>query len=651
MKRISLFSISLLFIGIILSGQEKNILLTINEDHEVSLDAFKWMYHKNNEESAGQDPESYLQTYIDFKLKVTDAMALGLDADPGFIREYNEYKNTLAESYLPHRVSERELLIEAYERANQDVNASHILLTIPQNPSPEDTIKVYKRIMEIRTKILEGNSFEKMARSYSEDPAADVNGGHLNWQTVFSLAYPLETILYTTPINEVSMPVRTAYGYHLVKVHKRRKSPGLVKVSHIYVQSTPEMSEEARQRAEVRIWQVYDSLMMGADFNSLNQSYSEDKRYAQDGGEMPWFGVGQMVPEFEEAAFALMYPGEITRPVQTPYGWHIIRLLERKSIDPYDKMRPWLEDQVRASHRLEYHKNTYEKQIIDAYGLVEYPEVLGLVCETADSSLLVGEWDGASLQQKNTPLLTIGKRSVSTGEFVSYVVKKQDAGRRARNAAYYVNELYEQFKPLVLHQYQKSQLPVDFPEFKYEIQEYHDGLLLFEIMDQKVWSKAVTDQSGLKSYFESNRERYMWGERTDAYILTCQAGADIENVRKKYKKILSGSLDAAALNEKYCSSDSVACIKLAHVLTEKGVYPRVDAQNGVIGPGPVYENSNSNGFVIIKEVRSPEPKQLDEARGDVVSDYQNYLEETWIEEIRQKYPVVINKEVLKQLAP
>ncbi len=651
MKKLILFSVSLLLAGLTLIGQEQNVLLTIDENTEVTLDAYKWMYQKNNEEPSNQNPESYLETFIDFKLKVKDAVVLGLDSNSNFKKELETYREVLVDSYIPHRISEEELVLEAYERSKVDVNASQILLTLPQNASLEDTLRVYEKMVEIRKEILGGSNFEEVARVYSEDQAVKVNGGHLAWVTVFAMPYPLETALYSTPVNELSMPVRSIYGYHLVKVHSRRTSPGLVRLANIYYKSTPDMSPEAQKNAKIKIWQAYDSLNMGVDFNKLAMNYSEDQRYAQEGGEMPWLRVGEMIPNFEKAAFKLKTPGEITQPVKTMYGWHIIKLLEKKSIGSYKEMKPWLEGQVQGEKRLEYHQEKYEKRLIAAYGFKEFPSVLELVYAEVDSSLLAGVWDGANLQTLSTPLLEIGDKAIPVGKFVSFVVEKQDAGRRARNARFYINELYEQYKPVALYAYQEFRVPLDFPEFKYELQEFHDGLLLFEIMDQKVWSKAVTDVDGLESFFESHRDRYMWEERTDAYIITCKEGADIEKLRKKYKKISSGSLDVAALNEKFCDQDSSTCINLARVFTEKGVYSRVDALNGVPGPGPVYENSTSKGFVIINEVRPPEPKQLDEARGDVVSDYQKYLEKTWLEEIRQKYPVQVNRDLLKQMAP
>jgi peptidyl-prolyl cis-trans isomerase SurA len=246
--------------------------------------------------------------------------------------------------------------------------------------------------------------------------------------------------------------------------------------------------------------------------------------------------------------------------------------------------------------------------------------------------------------------MKIGERTATSGEFVIFIEAKQNR-RNLRDAQSYVDELYEQFTQDVVKKYEESMLPHKYPEYKYIYQEYHDGILLFDIMDQKVWSKAVSDTVGLEAFYEGHKKDYMWNERSDALLVTCSEGVDVTRVRKAYKKILKGKLDEESLNSAYCNNDTILCITLKHLLVEEGEDEMVDAMKGRPGLGPVTEKDGKTAFVILKEVRSPEPKKLMEARGQITSDYQNYLEQEWIKELKQKYPVEVNRSLLSSIKP
>jgi peptidyl-prolyl cis-trans isomerase SurA len=246
--------------------------------------------------------------------------------------------------------------------------------------------------------------------------------------------------------------------------------------------------------------------------------------------------------------------------------------------------------------------------------------------------------------------MKIGDRTVPAGAFVHYLVEKQ-APRRSENAEPFVQSLYEEFVRDRVIAYEDANLANKYPEFKYIYQEYHDGILLFDIMDQKVWSKAVNDSAGLEAFHRQHRNDYMWGNRYDAIIVTCSQRADLEQVRKAYKKIARGKLDENDLNDHYCTSDTIKCITLENLLVEKGVNEMVDAMNGESGLGPVTSSDSTEAFVILKEVHPPEPKALSDARGQITSDYQNYLEEKWIADLKNKYTVEVNTELLSGIKP
>ncbi len=384
------------------------------------------------------------------------------------------------------------------------------------------------------------------------------------------------------------------------------------------------------------------------DFEQLARNNSEDPGSAKDGGNIPWFGTGRMIPEFENVCFSIEKIGDYSKPFKSFYGWHIVKLVDKKGIGSYEEMEATLQEQINRGDRGKHRTERYIAKLKEEYGYSENPESLEPVYSAIDSSLLLGMWEAGELVYLSTPLLKIGQREVTTGEFVEYIVQTQNRGK-SRDPKSYVDDLLKTFSNDQIISYEESMLPEKYPEFRYIYEEYHDGILLFDIMDQQVWSMAVSDTLGLEAFHEAHKNDYMWQSRTDAFLITYDEGTDVAGVRKASKKIAKGKLDEEALNAKYCSNDTIPCITLTPLLVEKGENEMVDAQNGVTGPGPVVEGDESNSFILIKEQRSPEPKELDEARGQITSDYQTYLEEEWINQLKEKYPVEVNKNLLSEI--
>ncbi len=634
-----------------LLSQEVPVLMTIAGE-EVTLPEYERIYKKNNNESSlnKQTPEEYLELFINFKLKVIEAESLGMDTTAKFITELEGYRAQLAKPYLVDEETRELMIKEAYERSKTDINASHILIKMPSNPTPEDTLAAYEKVLEIRKRIVGGEDFETVARATSEDRSVSDNGGNLSYFTVFSMIYSFESVAYTTPEGEISMPFRSTYGYHILKVNNRRPARGHIKVAHIFVRTPAEMSEDQKEDAYNRMQVVYDSLNMGQDFALMAGRYSEDPSSSKNGGEIPWFGTGRMIPEFEDAAHGIENKGEYTKPFKSFYGWHIVKLIDLKEIGSYEEMLPDLQEKANRGDRMQYQTDKYVEKLKADNGYTDYPEGLEKVYATADSSLLLGSWDGANLVNDPTPITKIGTRTISTAEFVSYVVEKQLKGK-SRHIQSYVDELYASYIREAVIAYEESILADKYPDFRYIYQEYHDGILLFDIMDQKVWSKAVSDTLGLIAFHENHKKNYMWGQRYEAMIITLTEDADLPGIKKAKKKIIKGRLDQDALNAAYCASDTVPCVSIENILVEAGVNEQVDDLGGIPGTAATANSDGSNTFVILKKVRDPEPKELDEARGQITSDYQNFLEQEWIEELKAKYPVEVDRSLLSEINP
>ena len=639
-----------LIAGVSMMAQKNDILLKIGNEN-VSLSEFERIYSKNNNENSlnRQTPEEYLELFINFKLKVLEAESLGMDTTNKFITELNTYKSQLAEPYLTDDSIRELMIVEAYERAQYDIHASHILLILDENASPEDTLAKYEKAMEIRQRIVDGEPFEKVARATSEDASVKRNGGDLNYFTVFRMIYPFETAAYNTPVGDISMPVRTSFGYHLIKVHDRRPARGQVKVAHIFIRVPENMPEEDKAAAWNKIQMVYDSLEAGVDFKRLAQSYSEDPNSANNGGEMPWFGTGRMIPVFEDACYAIENIGDYTKPLKTFYGWHIIKLIDKKPIGTFEEMKPQLTEQVNRGDRAKHKSDMFVNKLKDEYGYSVNTEALEYFASQLDSTAFNRQWKIPETLDMDMHLLTIGDKEVSLGDFAQYVQENQPRNLKPHAYITFTNNKFKAFEESVVRDYEEANLPDKYPEFRYIVEEYHDGILLFDIMDERVWTKAVADTTGLEAFHKAHKSDYMWGERYEAQLIECDSTVNLAAVRKQSKKLIAGKLSEEKLNDKFCVNDSIPCIKVTEIIAEEGDDPNIDAMNGQIGMGEPFAKDDATAFIVLTGIRKPEPKELNEARGQITSDYQNFLEKQWIEELKAKYPVEVNKELLSKV--
>ncbi|MEZ5071772.1 MAG: peptidylprolyl isomerase [Bacteroidales bacterium] len=652
MRKLTHMLTLLLLLAHPLRAQEPEVLLRIAGE-EVTLDEFERIYRKNNNENSlnRQSPEEYLELYIHFKLKVLEATALGMDTTRKFRNELDGYLAQLAKPYLSDPITKEEMMREAYERSREDVRASHILLRLPADPTPDDTLEAYQRILAIRQRILEGESFEAVARATSDDASVSRNGGDLGYFTVFSMIYPFETVAYESEPGSVSLPFRSNYGYHILRVTDRRPARGQVKVAHIFFRNPETMTEQEKAATLLEVRAVYDSLRTGTDFGELAGRHSDDPSSARAGGEMTWFGTGRMIPEFEDASFGLQQAGQITEPFASAYGWHIVKLLDKKGIGSFEEMKPELQEKINRADRSEVRNERFLAKLRKEHPVEFDPLALSEFESAVDSTLLLGKWDAGNLKNSERVLMRIQDQSFSAGEFARYVEAKQSRQINLGISACLRN-LLKEFADGKLLEVEEALLPEKYPEFRDISREYHDGILLFDIMDRMVWSKAATDTMGLESFFRDHRRDYLWGERLEILDVRFTDPSLEPGLMALNKKLRKGKLGQAQLREKLCPGDSIPCVELARLVEEKGKDPGLDrlkeGEAGSVTEGP------GNGmwhYPLLLRTRNPEPKDLDETRGQVISDYQDHLESVWVRELEAKYPVEVHRDLLKNLRP
>ncbi len=627
-------------------SQDQNdpVLLTIDKN-PVTKSEFEAIFRKNNRDSVitKADLDEYVELFINFKLKVAEAEEMGMDTIPQFARELKGYRDQLARPYLVDKSMTDSLVQEAYDRLQLEVQASHILIKLPADPTPEDTLKAYNTAMEIKKDLIANPAkFEKVARTRSEDPSAAKNGGDLGYFTALQMVYPFENIVFTTPVGEIGGPVRTQYGYHVVKVTDKREARGQVRVAHIMIRTEEGDPADVKQRMQQRAQEIYDRLVAGEDFSALAKKFSDDRSSSGRGGELPAFGPGKMVPEFENAAFALDSVGQISEPVKSPYGWHIIKLLEIIPLKSYEDMSKELQDKIAKDGRSNVSRESFIEKRKKEYNFSEDRRLLKPFYTDIDTSYYTGRWvPSDKLKKSDKVLFTLDGKEYSQNDFLEFLQTRMRPKRQTEPIKTMVNDSYDRWIELSVMSYEDDQLEKKYPAFKALINEYRDGILLFDLTDQKVWSKAVKDSAGLADYYAKHKSDFMWDERAAYDIYTVEN----EKEGKEVIKMLKKGKNQDEIREKL-SGDNALTIKVESGMKEKDEVPVLEKVSWTTGVSDVVNDNGQLKVVQIKEIRPAEPKEFDEARGIITAAYQNALEEQWVSELREAHTIELNKDVL-----
>ena len=631
-------------------SQNQGNLLFRTGGTPVYTDEFAYVYKKNNfnNDSAFHrtDVQEYLDLFINFKLKIKEAQQLGMDTTASFVSEFNTYKSQLTKPYLSESGVTEKLKKEAYERYKQEVKASHILIRVAKEAAPSDTLTAYNKALEIREKAVGGEDFSALAKTYSEDPSAKTNGGDLGYFTSMQMVYPFEDAAYKTNIGDISMPVRTRFGYHIIKVLGKRPSRGKVEVSHIMIRATERSSKEDATAARDKIFEIHEQLVGGAEWNYLCEQFSEDLNTKSKGGKLSPFGTGAMPKEFEEASFALAEVGEISDPFTTAYGWHIVKLESQKGLAPYEEMEPTIKSAINRDARASLNKKALIKRLKKENPFQSDKESLKMAMGYADSTLIKGEWKyNEDSQDLNKTVFSISDKKYSVKDFFDYVIANQ-ASKPSYNPEYYMSELYKQFEEESVIGYEEEHLAEKYVDYRMLLKEYKEGILLFQLMDEKVWSKAVKDTTGLKTYYETNKGKYQWKERAKATIYN----ASSQDVINRLKKVLDEAdtiVSKRDLQQTF-NADKALTLDIQEGKFEKGKNAALEKVSWAPGTYTVMNGERVN-YVVIEEILSVAPKKLDEIKGEVISDYQNHLEKKWIQNLKVKYPVEVNQKELQKM--
>jgi len=707
-------------------GQTKDPILMKVGNNAVTKEEFKAIFTKNLKDSVitQQALDEYLVLFTKFKLKVTEAELMGLDTTKKFKDELDGYRKQLARPYMTDLSMNEELVKEAYTRMQEEIRASHILVKCDLDAMPKDTLAAYNKALAFKERIQKGENFATVAggKIGSDDPSAAKNGGDIGYFTALQMVYTFETACYKMKVGDVSNPIRTKFGYHIIKITDRRPARGQVKVAHILISSKDDDDPIVKEAASKKANEILEKIKSGEDFANLAKQFSDDQSSSKKGGELQIFGPGKMVLEFENASFELKNIGDVSGLVKTNYGYHIIKLLEKIPVQSFEEMRGQLRQKISRDSRAVIPKKIFVDKLKEKYKFKETKSALDLFYTAVDTSILHSRWKkeymmaaksyvrptGAKPQEdglikevnegnkektkatevvpvdakkvdamKKKIIFTFADKKFSQYDFAVYLENNQRKDKDVELRKYILAS-YRSWTQDELNNYENSRLEEIYPEFRLLMKEYRDGILLFELTDQKVWNKAVKDTSGLRAYYNQHKAKYMWPVRYDSEIYTCasmeiannltkdlnngyiekekvQAVEEVKDDKSKSKgksksknkgpEIEKLPITIDLLREKY-NKDSQLNLKIESgkfVKDDKEILKSTNLQPGLSG---VIEKDGLFIVVKIKEVLQPMNKTLNEAKGIITADFQGHLEAEWIKELEAKYKVEVFKDVL-----
>ena len=630
--------IALVFVGAQLNAQE--VLFTVG-NQSITTEEFKAVYEKNKGVGAALDPkttEEYLELYINFKLKIAEAYEQQRDTATEFKNEFGGYRAQLAKPYLSDQGAEDELVNQAFSRMQEEVRAAHIMIALEANALPSDTLKAYRQLLDLRKSILSGKTkFENAARETSADTWSAKNGGDLGYFTAFNMVYPFESAAYELEVGDLSMPVRSQYGYHLVKLLDRRSASGIVRVRHIFFASNGKSSLQEQQRAERSANEIYTRLEGGEDFISLLE-FSEDRKTKDAMGELPEFGINKMMPAFEEAAFSLEAPGDYSAPVETSIGWHVIQLIEKKPLASFEELQSELKKKVKRDTRSRVGATRFMKRLKSEYDFAIDERWLGRTMNLVDKNAFgTGTWEIPTLSRDRV-VATFANEKIYQSEVLEFWAKNQNQSSEAVRVEF-LRVLFNAYSNDRMIAYEDGQLESKHADFRNLVREYKEGILLFDLTQEAVWNKAAQDSAGIANHYELIKEDYRWEDRVQAtYWVTTDeklakkiAKWTAKNKVDKVKELLENedALSVAIQNGTYEKDDNSVIVAVWQ--QDSGTF------------GPIELDNGSFAVVQIDEFIPSAPKALNEIKGLVIASYQDTLEKEWVNALKLKFEVNVNE--------
>lgn len=636
--KFKLMLLVLLVINLSFSQERDEVLLKVDGE-PIMTSEFLRVYNKNLDlvkDESQKDVDGYLKLFTEYQLKLKEAKRLKLHEDAKYQREFLRYKKQLTKNYLSENKVTDVLVREAYDRSVLDVNASHVLVRLDENS--KDTLAAYNQVLKLRERVL-NEGFDVIK--------ADMHNGKtifledLGYFSAFKMVYDFETVAFNTPKGEISMPFRTQFGYHVVKVNDKRSSRGTVTAAHIMVAL---QQKDSLLDPEQRINDIYKKLLQGESFESLAKQFSDDKSSARNGGKLTAFKSGQLSSsEFEDQAFALENNEDVSEPFKTEYGWHIVKRIDLKPIQTFEELKPTIEAKVKRDSRSKLINAAMVSELKNRYQISYNSEA-----KKYFESLLTNEYKARSWRlpeefDKDKTIFTINNRPFTYNEFGRHLMSAQRGyANKPMSFSDIINNEFDKFFERSILQYREDNLELENKDFANILKEYRDGLLLFDLMEKEIWNKASKDTLGLESYYNNNKSKYQWSKRVEVIMASSADKTIADKVLKMMNRGKSEDDINVALNTELEKN----------IIFTKGTFNIDDSKLPINlevkeGKTKIYQHNGAFHVIDIKAVLPAGDKTLEEAKGNVINDYQSELESHWIDNLYKRFNVEINNDALE----
>jgi peptidyl-prolyl cis-trans isomerase SurA len=664
MKYSKLVLLALLLSVVVMATAQNNdpVVVKINKE-EIKLSEFKNTFAKNNnlQTTTKADLDNYIDLYVDFRLKYAEALALQLDTITRLQNELAGYREQAASQYLTDKEVDEKIINEACERMKYDIRACHILKQVNRDAAPADTLAAYNEIMKIRKRILNGEDFATVAKETSDDPSAPDkksaggeliqygNHGDLGYFTVFDLVYSFESGAYSTPVGTLSMPIRSEFGYHLIYVKDKKPALGKCRVTQIMMpfSHNRNLTDSERdldaKKAEKAIKEAYQDLLNGMNFDSVKVKYMGEAANA----ELPLFGCNRFDGDFIQPIYSLKV-GEYSQPVKTIYGWHIIKLLETHPVVIDNNTKASIKSKIMRDSRSNKSKEAFTERVKKENNFVEYvnPKTKKSPVEdfytALDSNIFIGKFRAEMVSHLTKKMFSIGGKTYTQQDFANYLELHPFTNLKQDELVNIVNFAYKRYIETIATDLENSKLETKYPEFAALMEEYKEGILIYELNDQKVWRKAETDSVGLQNFYETIKDKYKYPTRIQAVQVKCVDAVTAKKAEKLLNKTNNLDIINAKLNKK---SVTVVADEVVYWKGQNKDFDKIcDWNTACINK--IYADKNENVLVKITGILQPSPKPLKEVKGSIISEYQNVLEQQWIEQLHKNNSIWVDKNTI-----
>jgi peptidyl-prolyl cis-trans isomerase SurA len=607
-------------------------------------------YNKNNSQPAGNKAKAirdYLDLYINSRLKIHEAVERGYDTLPQIKSEVENLRAQIIENYMSDPEAMSRLTKEAFQRSLKDIHVGHIFISFTNAKGIVDSNAATQKLNDVLARLGKKEDFMKVAEQLSDEPSAKTNKGDMGYITVLTLPYPIENVIYSTAPGSFSKPFTSKIGYHIFKNLGERKALGKIKVQQILLAFPPDADDAAKKRIGLLADSLYKRITAGDDFAKLATAFSNDYISAATGGNVPDISVGQFDQAFEKMLWSLPKDGAVSKPFLTTHGYHIVKRIAVKPVitDPNDKSNmDELQQKITADDRWKTAKDFIYDRVKKKAGVhrSDYSEA---VLWALSDSLLDNKPAGIGKSMNNeSALFKISDTTINVMQWVAYAQAYRYRPDRSGYKTY--PDLMDEFTKTAMYEYYRAHLEDFSDEFRVQMSEFRDGNLFFEIMQQEIWNRTQNDSTALLTLFEKNRAKYNWQPSADAVIFFCSDAATAKTVYDQLKKDPSAWKKVTdQLSEKVVADSS------RYEWTQIPGLEKTIPKAGMLTPQVVNPTDNTASFAyILKVYTESTPRSFNEAKGLVMNDYQAWLEEQWIKDLRKRYPVVIDQKVLTDIS-